>query len=278
MKKQKKVVIFILALCFSVMGLSAKTALASVYTIDGNLSDWGVTPFVNWVPTSLTAAFTVENNTVRPYSDPYNPAYHELYDLEAMYFDDGIDAVTQRHYLYFAVVSSSPYYNGWASEDLGIDLNGDGIYEYAAEVAPSKNGMNSGQRVWSEPQWNQLYRTHPGLPAKWFPYSVVSGIELGIYELYNAAAGNLETDAIYYPQTYILEGRIDLALFGGLECNACVELYLPRVTCLKDWITVRGYISANCPTHTVIPEPGTMMLLGGGLLAGLGYLRRGKKR
>ncbi len=49
----------ILVLALSVFLLSA---YASAYTIDGNLNDWGVTPFSDWIPDTETVDWIVEDN------------------------------------------------------------------------------------------------------------------------------------------------------------------------------------------------------------------------
>ncbi|MCK4491071.1 MAG: hypothetical protein KAU03_00500 [Candidatus Altiarchaeales archaeon] len=49
----------ILVLTLSAFLLSA---YASAYTIDGNLNDWGVTPFTDWIPNTETVDWVVEDN------------------------------------------------------------------------------------------------------------------------------------------------------------------------------------------------------------------------
>ncbi|MBN2013896.1 MAG: hypothetical protein JW778_01830 [Candidatus Altiarchaeota archaeon] len=49
----------ILSIVFSIFML---TVYASAYTIDGDLSDWGVTPFSDWIPGSDTCDWIVEDN------------------------------------------------------------------------------------------------------------------------------------------------------------------------------------------------------------------------
>ena len=87
------------------------------YTIDGNLSDWGVTLYTDWVPNG-TADYEQTDNI-----NKYNAkGFSELYDYEAMYFD------CDPENLYFAVVSSYPLGNHKSiAGDLGFDLDGYGL-------------------------------------------------------------------------------------------------------------------------------------------------------
>jgi len=122
--------------CFSAPSWAA-------YTIDGDLTDWGVTPFTDWVPDSATADFW-ETDNINEYSAN---GYEEGYDFEASYFDDDLDN------LYFAVVTSYkiPWrtYAQFVIGDLGIDLNDDfsvtthGVVsglEYAVRVSSADPG------------------------------------------------------------------------------------------------------------------------------------------
>lgn len=85
----------------------------AAYTIDADLSDWGVTPFTDWIP-AVSADYN-ETDNINLYGAI---AYSEPWDWEALYFDD--DGVN----FYFAGVSSNRI-GAHESSDLGIDLNGD---------------------------------------------------------------------------------------------------------------------------------------------------------
>ncbi len=240
-------------MCF--LGLNTVFA----YVPDGDLSDWGVTPFTDWVPDSATADYVVENNTNRPPSDGFN----EIWDIEAMYFDDDAD------YLNFAIVSSNSYEHNWAGEDLGITFKGDTYNpEFGADVANvATGGAVKHKNFYSVTSWKKKYG---------IPYKINSGTKLGTFELYNRYLGQVE-DGTHWKHTYVLEGRISRLLFGDIACGAPIELIFSRVTCLKDWISLDGTCDGNCPSPPVIPEPATMLLLGSGLL-GLGGLKFKKKK
>ncbi len=234
----------------------ALAGTARAYVLDGDLSDWGVNPFFDWVPDSATVDYTVENNFNRSGSD----TFEERYDLEAMYFDNDSD------YLYFSIVSSVPYRRSWTREDLGISLDGDWDFEYGATIANfGPFGLNSNKKVYSVTDWDY----YDGVP-----YNINSGTILGTYDLYNRFAGNIEP-GVDVDRAYILEGRIDRLLFGDdLTCGSSVNLLFSKVTCLKDWITVSGDVDGPC---NVIPEPSTILLFGTSIIGLAGARLRKKK-
>ena len=95
------------------------------YTIDADLSDWGVTPFVNWVPNG-TADWTQTDN-----QNTYDAqAYGEPFDFEAMYFDD------DEQNFYVALVSSFNLKDATKIGVLGLDITGN------ASISP--HGIVSG--------------------------------------------------------------------------------------------------------------------------------------
>ena len=245
-------------------------AAAHAYVLDGDLSDWGVTPFSDWVPDSSTAFYNEENN--------YNPIppcdpFQEYYDLEAIYFDSDVNN------FYFAIVTSNSYRDHWASEDMGIDLNGDGLYEFGVNIGNAGAGLTTNTGVWDVDEW-MLYK---GIET-----SVRRGTRLdgyaGAYELYNQKYSKRDPDHYidepgigydYYAATYILEGRLDRALFGDIACGADIELHLARITCVKDIIKLNGKVYGPC--SPVIPEPGTMLLFGSSLIGLVGMRLKKKK-
>ena len=139
----------------------------AAYVIDADLSDWGVTPFVNWVPAG-TADFNETDN-----ANLYGAmGYSEYYDYEALYFDD--DAQN----FYFAIVTSHNI-----DGDLGIDLDNNftlsthGIMsglEYAVRI-----GSGSGEVV-ANPTWSKT--TYHQWPDGWqgTPHQASGGTILGL--------------------------------------------------------------------------------------------------
>lgn len=251
----KKKVVFL-----ALLGLAlASTSRANLYTIDGSLSDWGVTPFSHWAP-NPPANYT-ETDNVNFY---HAAAYSESYDVEAMYFDN--DAQN----FYFGVVSSY----GIASTDLGLDLNGDmTISQHGVvtglEYAIHLNGADMGQVVYN-PTWSNttLFQWADGWQGS--PYKAAGGTLVG-----SATVG-----VAYYPtmepgadpcETYILEVAVARSLFpgnGGGDGDLVGAHY--SVWCGNDSINLLGDINTPpIPPEHLLPIPGAMILGSLGFLSSL---------
>ncbi|UCG58085.1 MAG: PEP-CTERM sorting domain-containing protein [Phycisphaerales bacterium] len=222
------------------------------YVIDADLSDWGVTPFVDWVPDG-TADYTQADDV-----DLYDAEnYREKYDFEALYFDDDVQS------FYFAAVTSYPLGADRSPEpalvcgDLGIDLDGDfavsehGVVtglEYAVQISWDILGA-----VLMDPEWSQTVQKE--WPDGWqgSPWRARKGphtVELG------SAAIAIE----YYPSmeegTYILEGAISRDIFPvAYDRGHSVALHLTH-WCGNDSINLTGTVA--------VPEPATLLIMGVG--------------
>jgi len=138
-----------IALAFGVLALIAVPTFAlGTYTVDGDMSDWGVTLetasnywrtyFVasSFTPSPLgTIDYTVEDRT---------PYYGESYDYEALYFDDTLDSI------YVGVISS----HNWNPSDNTILVTINGITKYAPDAnAFAVSNLNEDERY--------RYNTYP---------------------------------------------------------------------------------------------------------------------
>lgn len=231
------------------------SAPAFAITIDGNLGDWGVTPFTDWAPDSDTTDWIEQNN----YNLPPSHGFLESWDIEAMYFDNDAD------YLYFAIVTSKDQSSGMG--DLAIDLNGDGEYEWGVDLTHFGASNHVRQRDFlAVTDWHTRY----GGREYNIPYRVDEGTVVGTAEVFQRNLGWIEP-GVGYRQTYVLEGRIDTSLLGALSlCGLPVEIAYAKISCLRDYLILNGDCDGDCG---VIPEPTTLLLLGSGLL-GLGGLRK----
>jgi hypothetical protein len=143
---------------FAIFALFSLGLPVSAYTIDGDLSDWGVTPFTSWAPSSPTADYTEDNWAHgSDIGSGSMPSGGETFDLEAIYFDDdgalasnGSESVNGK--AYFAVVTSMPpapvWSAGYTMGDLALDIDNDGSYEYGIKILGSGRGM-----VCHNPKW-----------------------------------------------------------------------------------------------------------------------------
>lgn len=272
-------------------------------SLDGHLGDWGVTPFRDWTPNHRDIDW-VNGNGTRPVGSVRGGAQ---YDVEALYFTDDVD------YIYFAMVSSYdqagvqaspspfpfpfplpplplpplpplplPFPFGPSSSggsnyagDLGISVDGAAGSEYGVDIRGIPTG-SSQVDVMGNPRWLMT----EGLETKMIDGT---GTRIGQSSLFYRNAGKLEGDGTY---TYILEGRIDKDIFGGLLTpGALLDLHY-ALTCGNDYLNLRADIDHGPPIDipdpplpplppdvpeppkppTEIPEPGTGLLL---LTAGL---------
>lgn len=244
------------------MLLLASPALG--YTIDGDLSDWGVTPFVDWVPDTGTVEYTEEDfdgtnaepgpSALFPGGYPYGG---EGYDIEAIYFDDAAGIA------YFAIVLSIPesgYSNGIIPGDLALDIDNDpstGEYgfEYGVKLTGDKKGF-----VCYNPDW-----THPGCNPKWgwcdeSKLSVMecpigySGRGVFVYE----KAGVNDNGR----PNYIIEGKVLKSLIGLPQQGDVSQLHAAN-SCGNDFIEleyrwdfpVPEFVSALVPLIVLLTVP-----------------------
>lgn len=139
----------------------------ATYSIDGDLSDWGVIPFTSWTPSSTTADFVVEDF---PISDPVWPLGGEVFDMEALYFDDYY-STSIGGWAYFALVLSMPPGGAYIGStlytvgDLALDIDNDPStgeygYEYGIKIEGPDKGM-----VCYKPNWHKttVVAKSPGL-------------------------------------------------------------------------------------------------------------------
>lgn len=177
----------------------------------------------------------------------------DAYDMEAAYLAWDPD------YLYLAVVTGFPlegrFHNGdyYAAGDIALDVTGDQVYDFAVDV--TDGALRSGDLAWQNPAigGSSSFRgvSDPLRVTSWTNTKPLAGFSYGEYE-----------------GRYAIEAKISLDVLGP------VEAYKMHWTmgCGNDVgeILVRGPVQ-------VTPEPGSLLLLGGGLaIAGIARRLRRK--
>jgi len=261
---------------------------AMAYTIDGDLSDWGVdltgdwSSNDTWVP-NPGVRFVVEDNydsdlapyssyigvhitgvspTYSYYDEPYQePMGEELYDIEAMYVDEN-----STHIFVALVVSME----SWAIGDLALNLDANSStggygYEYGVKLNTQYGGILYG--IYSTPSndcWTQPIR-HPNIKS---PSKV--DINNATYTGVNAIGAWRDTGITDYGRTnWVIELAIPKTAVGMAVGQSLYDAPLPKVI----------WMSEPCGNETInIPIPEFMVLLiPVGLLLGVIFLKARSK-
>lgn len=256
-------------------------------SIDGNLSDWGVTPGSQW------------NNTVgaRQWTEPavgsdgyVGPGYGgQPFNVEAAYVR------TDGTYFYYAVVtgfantgetnSGYKYYPG----DIFIDFQPSyvlsnstyptGTMDFAIETTSydTTNFLHGGKVSQGQGAGSFYSNVTINLAADEWD-GVYYPVEIRRSGVQQLAVGTLVgmtdfayNDDFYGSDHYVMEGRIPLAYFGNVAGSSGYIWW--TMQCANDY----GQLGFSIPVGNV-PEPGTLALAGTGFLFGLGFWARRRMR
>lgn len=220
------------------------------------LPDWGVS-YGNWAPVGSVPQ--AHSWWVEDYISGNNgylgPGYGgNEFDVEALYI--GLDS----NYLYLAVITGMPLggRDGWGGHytehydpgDMALDITGDGVYDYAVDVSAA-GALRSGNLVWENPMieggpaWGGV--ADPLRVTSWSNTESLAGYRYGSFS-----------------GRYAIEAMIDRAAIAPI--TGSVKLH---------WTMECGNDVGDL-VHP-IPEPATLLLLGGGLVA-TGVLKGRRKR
>jgi hypothetical protein len=245
------------ALVLAIAAPAGATLLADMFGVSLSVGPSGY--FNNsWTPTSTTADYLVDDNwSLHFMRAPYGG---ELFDIEAIYFDNDADNA------YVAVVGSFPvpmgvsYLGGTILPgDLAIDL-GRGTGDLGIDV-------DGGTGLVADTAPGDWYQSSNFFVAESGPTNFTGGVALGYasLDLYNyglVERGN---------GTYVFEMTIDRDLLGSPMAGDYIGLDW-TMGCRNDYVHLDADFDGNTPPP--VPEPGTLLLLGSGLLGAVGFVRK----
>jgi hypothetical protein len=233
----------------------AMSANTLAYTIDGSLSDWGVSQNGNaqdWTPSS-GVLFAEEDQ----HSDYLGPGTGgQGFDAEAIYLD------WDSTHLYFAVVTGrSEDQSVYPSGDLAFDFGNNGQFEIGIETR-GNNGFNKGDLV-AVSDW-QIAHPHPEAG----PTEINAGALLSSNDLIYSANPVTGIGEWKWDSHFVIEGSValaDFALFAGEDFTVQWTM-----GCGNDLIALS--VDGGLP-GTSVPEPAPVLLMAGSLML-LAVMRR----
>jgi len=244
--------------------------LVGAYVIDGNVGDWGIdlnnANNMGYLDTNLPSGgldidVVTEDNTdaSKGWVQVYPGwSYKNKFDAEAMYFDN--DA----HNAYIAIITGLPKSgsSGWDPGDIGIDTDGDNIYEFGINTATGRLYGSLDASDWDGVYYDGV--NHNPDHSEAGPWNIIDDVSkrMDYVQFVYSSVQNTH---------YVLEASIPLNLLG-LSANSGD----PIMPLTIHWTMECGndYLKLDADVNPV-PEPASIMFMAMGLLglAGIKFHR-----
>ncbi|MFC2061068.1 PEP-CTERM sorting domain-containing protein [Elusimicrobiota bacterium] len=258
---KKQISLFILVIFCMAFSFTA----AQAYVVDGMVDDWGVDLLSaddkgyldsNLPSGGLNIDVITEDNADDSegwqYVGPGQTYDGNQFDVEAIYFDN------DRDYAYIAIVQGLGINGGTAPNnpilmpgDIAIDIDnnsetGAAGYELGISIADS--------HLYGVTEWDGVFYNQHSVANPW---QISSGNDLGLVDF--AYSGNQNSH-------YVLEARIPMSLLNLTYGDKHMLNIHWTQECGNDYLNLEADINP-------IPEPGSIMLLGVGILGIIGIRR-----
>lgn len=250
------------------------------YNINGFLDDWGVYPSINDFSANggLDIDSMVEDNANGTVAWPtVGPglSYYNIFDAEALYFDNDLENI------YVAIVTGLPqggfnppgnpvngnYSYVFLPGDIAIDVNlGNAFqYEYGLKISNS--------HLYQVSAWSGVA---PGYFTSANPWAIASGSDNGLVEFVYSGPQIPNSGARYVNGNlvnahYVLEAKIPLWKLGLPNADPGINPYNIKVHWTMD---CGNDLLEKIVDVNPVPEPASLSLLGIGLLGLLGLKRK----